>query len=231
MNFEKIEKIYDDSLHSFIFSQKSKPLDAIENVLQHFIPFSLPLSLSTGEIFPLGLEKEALRIVLLQEGICSFCHQKSQRQIGVVFAPSLLGLTDSYARSYNVSEWPQHYIVAETECTGYSILVSDFIKVADEQGLWHDIARILVQRLMAMSAREEEMIGVDSYLKVRTLLIEVWAYPENYRKQINILNFVQRRTNLSKSRIMKILSELKKGSYINIDSGKLIDLKKLPLAY
>lgn len=234
MNLEilaNIENCTDDSLHSFIFNQKSKPLAALANVLQKLIPHGTPLSLEVGEVFPLGMNKEEQKIVILDEGITSFCHAKSQRQLCAIFAPTLLGLIDSYARTYEVSEWPHHYLVAETRCKGYSILLVDFIRLSDELNLWHDIARILAQRLMVMSAREQELVGVDSYLKVRALLIEISIYPDAYRQQINIMSFIQRRTGLSKSRIMKILSELKKGGYISIDNGKLVDMKKLPAAY
>ena len=65
------------------------------------------------------------------------------------------------------------------------------------------------------------MVGVDSYLMVRTLLMELADYPEAYRQQINVLSFIQRRTNLSRSRIMSILSELRKGDYILIHRGVL----------
>ncbi|MDI5036018.1 helix-turn-helix domain-containing protein, partial [Salmonella enterica subsp. enterica serovar Montevideo] len=36
---------------------------------------------------------------------------------------------------------------------------------------------------------------------------------------------------ISRSRTMKILSELKKGGYIHIDNGRLTALGKLPVAY
>ncbi len=231
MNLKNTEKNDDSSLHFFTFSQKSKPLSKIEHLLHHLIPSATPLSLAKGEIFPLRLEKESARIFLLTKGIVSFCHHKSQRQICITFAPNVIGLTDCYASIYDVAGWHQHDIWAETACEGYSILHSDFRRIADEQALWHDIACILAQRLGALNAHADEIVGVDSYLKVRTLLIELWAYPAEFRQQITILNFIQRRTKLSKSRIMKILSELKKGDYIVINSGKLVGLKKLPDAY
>ncbi|MGK4720453.1 helix-turn-helix domain-containing protein, partial [Salmonella enterica] len=46
-----------------------------------------------------------------------------------------------------------------------------------------------------------------------------------------VLNFIKRRTGISRSRTMKILSELKKGGYIQIDNGRLTALGKLPVAY
>lgn len=93
------------------------------------------------------------------------------------------------------------------------------------------MARCLAYRLMVMSARDRELVGVDSYLKVRALLTEIWAYPQDYRESIIVLNFIQRRTGISRSRTMKILSELKKGGYIHIDNGRLTALGKLPVAY
>ncbi|EKA2160415.1 helix-turn-helix domain-containing protein, partial [Salmonella enterica] len=51
------------------------------------------------------------------------------------------------------------------------------------------------------------------------------------RESIIVLNFIQRRTGISRSRTMKILSELKKGGYIHIDNGRLTALGKLPVAY
>lgn len=50
-------------------------------------------------------------------------------------------------------------------------------------------------------------------------------------ESIIVLNFIQRRTGISRSRTMKILSELKKGGYIHIDNGRLTALGKLPVAY
>lgn len=120
------------------------------------------------------------------------------------------GMVDSYGATYNVPARPEHFLLAETVCTGRFVRLPDFIKIADECDLWHDVARCLAYRLMVMSARDRELVGVDSYLKVRALLTEIWAYPQAYRESIIVLNFIQRRTGISRSRTMKILSELKK---------------------
>lgn len=60
---------------------------------------------------------------------------------------------------------------------------------------------------------------MDSYPMVRTLLTELADYPEAYRRQINVLSFIQRRTNLSRSRVMSILAELRKGGYYGPSRG------------
>ena len=95
------------------------------------------------------------------------------------------------------------------------------VEILNAQNLWQEMAHVLAQRLMVLSMRSQEMMGVDSYLMVRTLLTELADYPEAYRRQINVLSFIQRRTNLSRSRIMSILSELRKGGYITVHRGVL----------
>ncbi|MEQ0299224.1 helix-turn-helix domain-containing protein, partial [Klebsiella sp. CN_Kp113] len=163
--------------------------------------------------------------------IDSFCRCGSGLHVNSSFAPAIIGLVDSYGVTYNVPTRPEHFLIAETKCSGRAVSLPAFIKTVDECDLWHDVARILAYRLMVMSVRDRELVGVDSYLKVRSLLIELWAYASEYRQSINVLNFIQRRTGISRSRTMKLLSELKKGGYITIDGGRLIDMKKLPTAF
>lgn len=220
----------DNELHSFVFSQQAKPYAAIDTLFSALLPFGQPFILSAGEKLYFDAE-QGYRIALLEEGISSYCRSSDHMYITSGFAPSVMGLVDCYGKTYDVTTRPEHYLIAETECHGRAVLLSDFIRIADECDLWHDVARFLAYRLMVMCARDRELVGVDSYLKVRALLIEVWAYPEAYRESINVLTFIQRRTGTSRSRVLKILSELKKGEYIQIDNGRLVGLKKLPVAY
>jgi CRP-like cAMP-binding protein len=230
MKLDNFENDNENTLHSYLFSQQAKPHAAIDALFSALLPFGKPFTVATGEEFLLHSE-QVNRIVLLESGIFSFCRSDSRLHVLSAFAPSLVGLVDSYGVTYNVPTRPEHILIAETECRGRAVSLPDFIKVADECDLWHDVARILAYRLMVMNVRDRELVGVDSYLKVRALLIEIWAYADEYRQSINVLNFIQRRTGISRSRTMKLLSELRRGGYINIDGGRLLDVKKLPMAY
>ncbi|MFV0264870.1 MAG: helix-turn-helix domain-containing protein [Kluyvera sp.] len=219
-----------NDLHSYLFSRQAKPYAAIDALFSALMPYGQPFVLKPGEELPF-IAEQGNQIILLEEGIVAYCRSGDRMHITSGFAPALLGLVDCYGATYDVINRPTHYLCAETECRGRAVALVDFIRIADECDLWHDIARFLAYRLMVMYARDRELVGVDSYLKVRALLIELWAYPEDYRKGINVLSFIQRRTGISRSRTLKILSELKKGSYINIDNGRLVSIRKLPLAY
>ncbi|HFK3786194.1 TPA: helix-turn-helix domain-containing protein [Klebsiella oxytoca] len=230
MKVDVAENDNENTLHSYLFSQQAKPYAALDALFSALWSFGKPFNLNPGDEFLLSSGGEN-KIVLLQSGIFSFCRSGSGLHVCSAFAPSIVGLVDSYGVTYDVPTRPEHFLVAETECRGRAVSLPDFIKTVDECDLWHDVARILAYRLMVMSVRDRELVGVDSYLKVRALLIELWAYASEYRQSINVLNFIQRRTGISRSRTMKLLSELKKGGYISIDGGRLLDMKKLPTAY
>lgn len=221
-----------DALHAFSFAHNTKPTFAVESLFNALMPVGKPFDLPQGKTYLLNPDRESAGIILLEHGICSVCHAGNDLFITSMFSPSILGLVDGYSIFYDVPARPRHYLYAETLCYGKFVPLNDFVRICDEQNLWHDVARILAHRLMVMSAREEELVGVDSYLKVRTMLIELNAYPEEYRQQIQVLSFVQRRTNISRSRVLAILSELRKGEYITIDNGKLVAIhQKLPAAF
>lgn len=230
MNESLVKDNNENLLHSFLFSQQAKPYAAIDALFSALLPFGQPFALGIGDEFYLQANEENY-IVLLESGIVSYCRNDNRLHICSAFSPSIVGMVDSYGATYNVPTRPAHFLLAETACTGRFVRLPDFIKIVNECDLWHDVARCLAYRLMVMSARDRELVGVDSYLKVRALLIEIWAYPQVYRENIIVLNFIQQRTGISRSRTMKILSELKKGGYITIDNGRLTALGKLPVAY
>lgn len=219
------------SLHSFDFARKTKPVMAIEKLQDKLQKFGTPVNLDSGEKLFFGDDKETAFIFLLSEGCASVCHFNTSLHAGTVFGPTIIGLIDGYSLYYGVENRPRHYIFAETQCSGYKVPLDKFVEQCDIHDLWHDVARILAQRLMTMSAIGEELVGQDAYGSIRAILIELWLYPEDIRRQLNITTFIQQRTNFSRSRIMAVLSALKEGGYITTKKGKLIDLNKLPRAF
>ncbi len=141
--------------------------------------------------------------------------------VSTIFAPSLLGLIDGYGAFNGIPEKSHCSVFAETDLRGGWIGHQVAVEILNEKNLWQEMAHILAQRLMVLRMRSQEMVGVDSYPMVRTLLTELADYPEEYRRQINALSFIQRRTNLSRSRVMSILAELRKGGYITVHRGVL----------
>lgn len=219
-------------IHSFLFGYKTKPLKAINNIIDALKLSGVPFQLQPDEKIDFDTNDGSKHIILLIEGTGTICHSENELVLSTIFSPSVLGLIDGYSHYYDINIRLSHFFVAETSCSGFFVPLNKFVAKMDEQNLWHDIARILANRLMIMSIREKELVGVDSFLMVRMLLRELGSYSYEYRQQINVLSFIQRRTKISRSRILSILAELRKGEYISMEKGILVSInKKIPIHF
>ncbi len=196
----------------------------MESLLSAFRPVSTPFELAQSNYYHFPLAQSESGFILLEEGVASVCFAENQLVISTILAPAILGLIDNYGVFNGLPDKRHCSLFAETDLSGRWIAHQAAANILNEKNLWQEMAHILTQRLMVLSMRERELLGVDSYQMVRILLMELAVYSETYRRQINVLRFIQRRTNLSRSRIMSILSELRKGGYIIIHRGVLMTI-------
>lgn len=196
----------------------------MESLLSAFRPVSTPFELAQSNYYHFPLAQSESGFILLEEGVASVCFAENQLVISTILAPAILGLIDNYGVFNGLPDIRHSSLFAETDLSGRWIAHQAAVNILNEKNLWQEMAHILTQRLMVLSMREQELLGVDSYQMVRILLMELAVYSETYRRQINVLRFIQRRTNLSRSRIMSILSELRKGGYIIIHRGVLMTI-------
>ena len=212
------------SLPSFFYGRRTKPLPAVESILSAFRPVSTPFELAQSNYYHFPLAQSESGFILLEEGVASVCFAENQLVISTILAPAILGLIDNYGVFNGLPDKRHCSLFAETDLSGRWIAHQAAVNILNEKNLWQEMAHILTQRMMVLSMSEQELLGVDSYQMVRILLMELAVYSETYRRQINVLRFIQRRTNLSRSRIMSILSELRKGGYIIIHRGVLMTI-------
>ncbi|HCI6673228.1 TPA: helix-turn-helix domain-containing protein [Klebsiella quasipneumoniae] len=196
----------------------------MESLLSAFRPVSTPFELAQSNYYHFPLAQSESGFILLEEGVASVCFAENQLVISTILAPAILGLIDNYGVFNGLPDKRHCSLFAETDLSGRWIAHQAAVNILNEKNLWQEMAHILTQRLMVLSMREQELLGVDSYQMVRILLMELAVYSETYRRQINVLRFIQRRTNLSRSRIMSILSELRKGGYIIVHRGVLMTI-------
>lgn len=196
----------------------------MESLLSAFRPVSTPFELAQSNYYHFPLAQSESGFILLEEGVASVCFAENQLVISTILAPAILGLIDNYGVFNGLPDKRHCSLFAETDLSGRWIAHQAAVNILNEKNLWQEMAHILTQRLMVLSMRERELLGGDSYQMVRILLMELAVYSETYRRQINVLRFIQRRTNLSRSRIMSILSELRKGGYIIIHRGVLMTI-------
>lgn len=107
----------------------------------------------------------------------------------------------------------------------------DFFKVIEEQKLWKETSHVISFYYHVLLWKSYHFYAADSYVLVRKSLITLGEMTPETRMNINASQYITSTTNLSKSYVMKVIQELRKGGYIEIQRGRLISLGKLPQKY
>lgn len=140
--------------------------------------------------------------------------------------PSVLGLAEC------IQERGHHYVVTRGKCRVITLSMLKASKIMDEENLWYGATAILSWYLQLLAARDEQISGVDLYTIVRNKILELNDFDAALRDHINVTGFIHERSYISRSMINQILSDLKKGEYIDIHRGRLKSiLKNLPEKY
>lgn len=56
-------------------------------------------------------------------------------------------------------------------------------------------------------------------------------WDETLRMRVGVMNYIQRRTRISRSVVAEVLAALRQGNYINMVRGKLVSINRLPAEY
>lgn len=82
-----------------------------------------------------------------------------------------------------------------------------------------------------LSKRDDVLVARSAYSVDREFLYEINDLIVQQQRDINVYDYIQEYTNLARSTIIKILSDLKKGQYIVVEKGRLLNLTALPEKY
>ncbi|WP_140919820.1 helix-turn-helix domain-containing protein [Limnobaculum xujianqingii] len=123
------------------------------------------------------------------------------------------------------------YLRTNSVCDIELVERNAFYQAVEKEHCWLDVIAVLSYYHAVFLWRDSYAHTKSSYLVVRHLLFQLNQLPEEKRYSINIAEFIQERTNLSRSYIMKVLSDLKTGGYITLKKGRLIKLNHLPAKY
>jgi len=202
----------------------NKPLDSINTILSYF-PVSQPSLLEPGQTLPIKSknDRSCRKIYFLLEGalISSVGEEEKKQNLGIIMGPSIIGLTQLAP----TSAIAQHKAIAP--CMIDSISVEDFIRVVEENQLWPDVINIMVTIINSLAARTATSGLQSAYEIIRSYLI--YMDSENacaIKERYTVVKYMQTFSRLSRSIILKILSELKAGGFIEMEKGRLIRINR-----
>ena len=100
-----------------------------------------------------------------------------------------------------------------------------------DNNLWPQLTKVLSWYICMLSKRDDVLVARSAYSVVREFLYEINDLIVHHQRDINVYDYIQEYTNLARSTIIKILSDLKKGQYIVVEKGRLLNLTTLPEKY
>lgn len=111
----------------------------------------------------------------------------------------------------------------------YIIKKDEALEIIEEKNLYKTVSYLLHDRLYSFCSYLDVMMKTESYEKIKTALEYYEKNQLVITKSTTLTKFLVDITGTSKSRVSYIMSELKKGEYINIsENGKLTILRRLP---
>lgn len=198
-----------------------KPLIHINNIVNHVSPYSDTFQAARGEI--INYKTHDLRYCfLLLEGAATLNRRGDGMILSSQEAPFILGVSNQLSSSDNL------YVrilepsrIAQLPLERFNLLIAKY-------GLWKDFCHLLV---FTASTVYEKCTAASSMSSVEIIIFQLkqlMLEPERIRMTTTAANYILNRTYLSRSGIMRILSQLRDTGGIVLQRGVLIDIHQLP---
>ncbi|MFK3661113.1 helix-turn-helix domain-containing protein [Scandinavium sp. NPDC088450] len=209
----------------------SNPLAAemlpCEEITALMTPLSADLPRSVAK------RSEVLKYTTSKNQMCIVLHKGSmalrRRGDGMVVsseqAPFIFGLG-------NQPETPDTmYLQCLEECEISFVPLRRVNEIVAKEELWEPFVKVLLYTISKIYEHCTQVHQMSAYDIIRYQLYELMKESETVRQSTTVAKYIKNRTYLSRSGIMRILSELRTGQYIQIENGFLMGITNLPKKY
>ena len=146
--------------------------------------------------------------------------------VGIAQAPFIMGLSDGVMKT----DVP-YRLITESICTGYHLPASQTINIIEQCQVWREAFCWLAWQNCMLEMRDLQLIGNNSYDQIRATLISMTKWDDELRSRVGVMNYIHQRTRISRSVVAEVLAALRKGGYIEMNKGKLVNINRLPFEY
>lgn len=218
--FEQQRPFFTDNLNI----RNQKPTNEIEQLMAWLTPISNIIETKPRQIINYA-DSEERKCFILHAGSVSLYRSVDGMVLNTESAPFLFGMSTQHTQSEYL------YFRTHEESKISSLSLEQANKIIAEQNLWRSLSQLLVYAVTRVYDHCTKISSLSSYDIIRYQLYELMGETEEIRSKITIANYIQSRTFLSRSSVMKILAQLKAGDYIVTERGLLLAINNIPLRY
>lgn len=170
-------------------------------------------------------EHNKRNVFILHRGSIALYRSRDSMVLNSETAPFIFGFSNQ------ISD-PDYLFMRTQEPSTISYLpLSEANKIIEKNDLWKDLSILLVYTAARVYEHCSSITQLTSYEIIKNQLFELMKETEEIRSNTTAAGYIKSRTFLSRSGIMRILSELKTGGYIQIERGILTKIIHLPKKY
>lgn len=204
----------------------TKPLTQLEIIRSRLVGVGKKFTVPADSEFSMFNEKGEPLIWFFSEGSIILHREKDDVLMELVSAPTLIGLANVFHKSHI-----EYRITTQTDCQGFSLPVTQAFEAIEKNKLWQQACHWTTYLLRSLEQRDANFVGATTYSQIRATLLLMNSWSSDLRARTGVINFIQKRTKISRSVIAEILSALRKGNYIEMEKGKLKSVGRLPTSY
>lgn len=195
-----------------------KPLSELYRLTDLFTDYNTLTRVERYTLIPI----KSHTVTLIYGGQFSIIRNSDRLLYEKQTAPALFGL------SGNVRNLNYLRIYADSQCHYQLVPLDIFMQRLEENHFTHLIPAVLSWHIESLLYRDEMLMGRNSYQMIKGNLLYLNQLDEFMRAKINVADFIIKRTNLSRSIVMKVLSIMRAKKHIDIERGKLLAVNHLP---
>ncbi|MEB5959751.1 helix-turn-helix domain-containing protein [Enterobacter sichuanensis] len=201
-----------------------KPIHEIKKIITTISEPSLIRSAKARQIISTNTHQEPM-VLVIHDGLLAAYRNSDQLLLSYFQAPLVVGLNEIFDMNNGIV----YKVYSDTR---YELQPrNEVIAKINNANLWREVAYLLMFGVKRFAEAHQTSAGLSTYELIRINLLSLMEEEEDLRLAINMCDYIQEKTRLSRSRIMKILSDLRDGGYIEIKRGVLLNVSKLPMKY
>lgn len=210
-----------DAVNNNVLAVDHKPCKSIANLIEAISKDLDVIAIDKSSI--IHYEQEGLsNCIILHSGRMAVHRRGDGMIISTEKAPFIFGLSNQMNFKNKM------YLRALEKCELSLIDLNESNEIIRNSNLWHSMCDLLIytsSRIFEHCAQIQQMSAYDI---IRFQLYELSRESEDVRLSTTVPNYIKTRTFLSRSGIMRILSELRTGGYIDMTNGYLKSINHLP---